>query len=138
MRMDDLDLMLPGPAAILPEQFKAKARCGARESAIHRLMLGILRDAVELFFKATDPTSRIPARHRREVLAWFSSRDRRWIFSFERICDALGLDSSYLRRGLSDRARLHALGGGGADRPRFRPDGLRDGSPSYAAAAYPH
>jgi len=27
------------------------------------------------------------------VRGWFESRDRRWLFSFERICEALDLDS---------------------------------------------
>jgi hypothetical protein len=41
---------------------------------------------------------------RREILAWFASPDRTWLFSFERICEALELDPDYLRRGLWRRA----------------------------------
>ncbi|MGH7896032.1 MAG: hypothetical protein ACREQL_15275 [Candidatus Binatia bacterium] len=95
---------LVSPQIMLPEQFVRPARCGARESAVHRLMLGVLRDAAELYCKACDPRSRVPRRRVQEVLAWFASRDRTWPFSFERICEALGFDPDYLRRGLRRRA----------------------------------
>jgi hypothetical protein len=93
------------PAFILPEQMHRRAACGARESAIHRLMLGILRDAVDMYLKALTPGNRVPAKRLREVVAWFASHDRQWPFSFERICEALGFDSEYIRGGLYRRGQ---------------------------------
>jgi hypothetical protein len=93
------------PAFILPEQMHRRAACGARESAIHRLMLGILRDAVDMYLKALTPGNRVPAKRLREVVAWFASHDRQWPFSFERICEALGFDSDYIRGGLYRRGQ---------------------------------
>lgn len=39
-------------------------------------------------------------RRRRAAAAYVASRDRRWPFSFENLCDALSLDSGRLRRAL--------------------------------------
>src|SRR5881296_656519 len=36
----------------------------------------------------------------REAEEWIGDPDRTWLFSFENICDVLGLDADYLRRGL--------------------------------------
>jgi hypothetical protein len=50
-----------------------------------------------------------------EVEAWVENRDARWLYSFENICDVLGLEPEYLRRGLhtwKERAR-----GGAETRP---------------------
>jgi hypothetical protein len=88
------------PAFVLPDQMSRGARCGARESATHRLMLGILRDAVDLYLKSLQPGNRVAAKRLREVVAWFASNDRQWPFSFERICEALSLEPEYIRGGL--------------------------------------
>jgi hypothetical protein len=93
------------PAFVLPDQMSRRAACGARESAIHRLMLGILRDAVDLYLKALTPGNRVAAKRLREVVAWFASDDRQWPFSFERICEALGFDPDYIRAGLYKNGR---------------------------------
>ena len=65
-----------------------------------RLMLAVLGDAVDCYRKgrrARDPATRLLFA---ETRAWMESTDRRAIFSFESICDALDIDADYLRRGL--------------------------------------
>jgi hypothetical protein len=89
---------------LLPEQLLDRARCGARNSTAHRLMLGVLADAIGLYLRANDPRRHMAPSRRREILAWFASPDRSWLFSFERICEALDFDADYLRRGLWRRA----------------------------------
>jgi hypothetical protein len=96
---------LCGVEVLLPAQQGKGPRLQARYSSTHRLMLGILQDAVETYRKACDPTRRISPRTRREVCGWFASHDQSWPFSFERICEALDLDADYLRRGLLGAAR---------------------------------
>jgi len=93
------------PAFVLPDQMSRRAACGARESATHRLMLGILRDAVDLYLKALVPGNRVAAKRLREVIAWIASNDRQWPFSFERICEALALEPEYIRMGLYRQGR---------------------------------
>jgi len=62
----------------------------------HRLMLALLCDALHVF---TDASQRVGTpRQRAELRAWFESPDPSYVFSFESICDALGLDPSYVRR----------------------------------------
>ena len=68
-------------------------------------MLGILRDAVDLYLKALTPGNRVAAKRLREVIAWFASNDRQWPFSFERICEALSLEPEYIRSGLYRHGR---------------------------------
>ena len=68
-------------------------------SGEHRLMLAILEDAVALWVKSLSGGA--VARHEvRGARTWLESRDRSWPFAFESVCDLLGLDSGYIRRGL--------------------------------------
>ena len=65
-----------------------------------RLMLAVLGDAVDCYRRgrgARDPATRLLFD---ETRAWVESTDRRALFSFESICDALDIDADYLRRGL--------------------------------------
>ena len=57
-----------------------------------RLMAAVLEDAVNILRKR--PRSRAG----REAREWLASRDTTWPFAFERICEALDLDSSNIRR----------------------------------------
>ena len=90
---------------VLPDQYRRPAGCGARESSVHRLMLAVLENAIAVYLKASDPHRHVGLRERREVTHWFRSRDRRWLFSFERICEALDFDPDGLRRGLRSWVR---------------------------------
>ena len=80
-------------------------RSPAELSGEHRLMLAILEDAVALYVKSL--SSRTVAGHEgSRAWAWLKSRDRSSPFAFECICDLLGFDSGYIRRGLrAARAR---------------------------------
>ena len=104
---DDSLERLISPQVILPAQLSWRGGFGARESSAHRLMLGILKDAVDLYCKVRDPRHPVPARRLREVHEWFESHDRTWLFSFERICEALEFDPECMRRGVR-RARAAA------------------------------
>jgi hypothetical protein len=65
--------------------------------AERRLMAAVLEDAVRTVLR---PARTATARRVREELRWFASTDRRNPFAFERVCEALGIDPSYLRRRL--------------------------------------
>ena len=72
------------------------------------LMCAVLEDAIRCLMGQGYPG------HSRGLLAararaWVAARDHRWPFSFECICDALGIESSPLRRHLlRDRWELIA------------------------------
>lgn len=86
------------PECVLPEQFFAMKRPPLiGETA---LMLAVLKDAVEIFQKYAHSPE---AGHRvqfEEALGYLDSDDTEWPYSAANICDVLGIDLSYLRRGL--------------------------------------
>jgi hypothetical protein len=77
----------------------------ATRSGEHRLIVAILDDAVSILVK-NHAGGFVTHREVREARAWLASRDRSLPFGFESICDVLGLDPSYIRRGIrAARAR---------------------------------
>ena len=99
--MIDQDQLSPliEPEVILPEQFFSGPRRG-QELGEHRLMAAILDDAVLTYCVPQVARARGGGRAEREARAWIESTDRSWVFSFERICEALDLDAEYIRRGV--------------------------------------
>jgi hypothetical protein len=63
-----------------------------------RLLLAVLQDAIEHIGRGDRSASGKGTAA--EARAWVASRDRSWPFAFEAICDALGLEPDYIRRGL--------------------------------------
>jgi hypothetical protein len=86
---------------LTPEQFFPLAKDSAAAwSGERRLLLAVLQDAVESFFRYRKDPTRRGRRLFRETHEWFWSTDRQWLCSFESICDNLHLDANYIRRGL--------------------------------------
>jgi hypothetical protein len=71
----------------------------AARSGEHRLMLAILEDAIAIFVKSVSGSA-VNRNDAKAARAWLESRDRTLPFSFESICDLLGFDACYMRRGL--------------------------------------
>lgn len=65
------------------------------------LMLAVLEDAVFCLKKNLLIPSRKGRRLLRETEDWICEEDNEWPFSFKNICEVLGLDPDYLRRGLT-------------------------------------
>ena len=65
-----------------------------------RLLLAVLEDAIRTYRRYAFANDRHGAVLLSHVEEWFASDDTDWTFSFAAICDALGLDASYLRGGL--------------------------------------
>jgi len=89
------DRVRPGRDALSPER---------------RLLIAVLEDAVHVY--RTQAGAVLPRQRAlfADAEAWIESDDRSWIFSFESICDHLGLDPEYLRRGLrAHRARTRGV-----------------------------
>ena len=87
---------------MLPEQYLQQAGSRLTEPQ-RRLMLAVLMSVVNDCQRrgAVPPTA--PAADRRamsEALAYVESTDRKWPFSFENVCEAIGIDSGWLRRNL--------------------------------------
>jgi hypothetical protein len=82
---------------VLPLQHFGSRRKQAPEQ---RLMIAVLRDAVDCVERHRRASDRQSQRQFREETQWFLSGETDWPFSFECICDALGLDSSAVRHSL--------------------------------------
>lgn len=75
------------------------------------LALAVLEDAVACLQKFRNSAKEKERRIFLETEAWVDENDREWFFSFLNVCDFLGLDPDYLRRGLrqetSDRSAVN-------------------------------
>jgi hypothetical protein len=94
------------PWTVLPSQTVGRGATAAL-SGERRLFGAILADAIQLYLKHTKGRN---ARSRilfRETEHWIESDDRRSLFSFENVCDVLGIDAGRMRRAL----HLHAASG---------------------------
>lgn len=84
------------PNTILPVQYFNQLHRRSAWTGELRLMAAILQDAVEVVY--TRPkTSRKARQLIRETTRWFRSNDRTHVFSFLRICEALGLHPNAVR-----------------------------------------
>lgn len=102
------------PEVVVPAQFFTGFRNDASLRPEKRLMLAVLEEAVADFQKQVVATTREGRRLFADIENWMAADDRTWPFSFANICDALGLEASWLRGGLArwrdaQRAR-HARG----------------------------
>jgi hypothetical protein len=64
------------------------------------LMLAVLEDAIKCFQNKVLARSRRREKLFEESEAWILARDRDWFFSFENICEVLGINPAYVRQGL--------------------------------------
>jgi len=98
------------PDTLLPSQFFDRLR-GRERRGEWRLMVAILEDAVNVYLKQAAATDPHQCQLFEEAEEWIETHDRQYVFSFESICDALGLDPDYVRGGLR-RAKERARGRG--------------------------
>jgi len=98
--MEDRIASLFQPDTLLTEQYLETHRRKTHLEPEIRLMLAVLEDAVSCFQKyvtAQRPKEKVLFRDAEE---WFLEKDSDSIYSFENICESLGLDPDYLRKGL--------------------------------------
>ena len=85
------------PDTLAPEQFYSTLKKSHFIDPERRLMAAILEDAVSCLSK-----EQRHGKYFAEALSWINADDPEdWIFSFANVCETLGLDPSYLRRGLN-------------------------------------
>lgn len=97
---------LIAPDIILPTQLPAASARARRMMAEYHLLVAVLEDAVQCFQKYVRPKSRRQRRLFREAEAWIMSAHKRSNrkgeddvpgFSFEFICDTVGIDANDVR-----------------------------------------
>ncbi len=98
--MTDRSFGLFEPDALLPAQFYAAFRGGSAVRGEKRLMLAVLEDALDCYQKYAFARDVHGRQLFDESHDWITSSNRAWFFSFENICETLGINPEYLRRGL--------------------------------------
>ena len=118
------------PDTLLPSQYFDRIRRRASFDGERRLMVAVLEDAVDVYRKQAGARDRKRRQLFEDAEAWIESDDKSWIFSFENICDVLGIDATYLRKGLRRWKQL--AGGDRGQLVAFRDD-ARDDAPDAPA-----
>jgi hypothetical protein len=106
-----LDERLAGlavPDTLLPVQYFEAMRRKHLLPGEKRLVLSVLEDAVECFMKYIGSSTKKGQRLFRDAEEWITLEDKKWVFSFDNVCEALDIDPNYLRRGLRDW-KIHQL-----------------------------
>ena len=100
---ESLQYMMGGDTSVA-DQFFATLRRSEHLEPEKDLLMAILQDAIHDYRKyrlARDPDGK--ARFR-EVKEWIMAGGNGWIFSFNNICELLGLDPDYVRQGVREPA----------------------------------
>jgi len=90
------------PDTLLPIQYFEAMRRKHLLPGEKRLVLSVLEDAVECFMKYLDSSTKKGQRLFRDAEVWITLEDKKWMFSFDNVCETLDIDPDYLRRGLRE------------------------------------
>jgi hypothetical protein len=100
---DDFLAKILEPDIFLPSQFYGTGGLSRQLEGEKRLMIAILKDAVECLDKYRAATNSSGRSHYESALGWVRDKGADWLFSFTNICDFLGFDPDYLREVLLKR-----------------------------------
>lgn len=88
------------PDTLLSAQYFDNLRRKTYFEPEKRLMLAILQDAVNCYRDKVQTQNRKGQRLFAETESWVIESNGDWIFSFDNVCEALSLNSEYVRQGL--------------------------------------
>jgi hypothetical protein len=83
---------------MLPVQFVEFLQRPSERTPELRLMAAVLEDAIRTFCRCAASQTVRSRRLFEDTAEWFDTSDVSWPFSFENICDALGLEAEWIRR----------------------------------------
>jgi hypothetical protein len=99
------------PDILTPRQYyDGRHRDDPETRAVKRLMFAVLADAVRCFQTYADGSTRAARRIFIETEAWISDRNAQGPFTFEMICETLGIEPDCLREGLREWRAQQASG----------------------------
>lgn len=84
------------PDVVLPSQYFNSQQAGLKGGE-RRLMAALLSDGIEAYILHS--TSKRKG-DRIDAQEWVETRDQDYVFSFDNVCDCLGINPEYLRLGL--------------------------------------
>ena len=88
------------PDIVLPEQFFEGARRDSCISGEKALMLAVLEDGIRCFQEHLRNARSNPRLLSQQAEEWIRAVDYEWPFSFNNVCDALGIDPDCMRDAL--------------------------------------
>ena len=100
---DDFLARILEPDIFLPSQFYGSAGLSRQLEGEKRLMIAILKDAVECLEKYRGSRSSVGGCLYESAIEWVEDNSTEWLFSFTNICDLLGFDPAYMRQVLLKR-----------------------------------
>ncbi len=100
---DDFLARILEPDIFLPSQFYGSSGLSRQLEGEKRLMIAVLKDAVECLEKYRGSRNSIGQCQYLSAIEWVEDTDTDWLFSFTNICDLLGFDPEYLREVLLKR-----------------------------------
>ncbi|HEX7228330.1 MAG TPA: hypothetical protein VF353_11210 [Candidatus Binatia bacterium] len=105
---DDFLARIVEPDVFLPSQFYGSGGLSRQLDGEKRLMIAILKDAVECLNKYRGARSSLGTSQYQNALEWIEDEGTEWLFSFNNICDLLGFDPDYLRKVLIKKEGRYA------------------------------
>ena len=104
---DDFLARILEPDIFLPSQFYGSGGLSRKLEGDKRLMIAILKDAVECLEKYRGSRSSAGRINYQNAIDWVEDTGTEWLFSFTNICDLLGFDPHYLREVLLKREKRY-------------------------------
>jgi hypothetical protein len=98
--LDDKVLAVFQPDILISSQFLATYRRRFHLNPEQLLMVAVLEDAIICFQDHVAATCRRKRLLHAEAEQWILDGDKSYLFSFENICESIGLEPTYLRQGL--------------------------------------
>jgi hypothetical protein len=100
---DDFLARILEPDIFLPSQFYGNGGLLRQLEGEKRLMIAILKDAVECLEKYRGARSSSGRSNYDNAIEWVEDTSTDWLYSFTNVCELLGFDPHYLRETLLKR-----------------------------------
>jgi hypothetical protein len=97
------------PDVLISQLWGDGSRRSAALSSEKRLMLAVLRDALDCYQKYVFAYDRVGRELFNEAAAWIACTDANGLFSFQNISETLDIEPEYFRRGLAEWQTRHQL-----------------------------
>ncbi len=122
--MAESNFVFTGNDTTLRDQYFATFRRSEHLEPEMALLMAILEDAIHCYRKYRAARDRAGRERFRETEQWIMEEGDDWLFSFANVCELLGLDPQYIRRGVRE------MSASPAETERSR---RRDGTHRHAA-----
>ena len=98
-----------GPRTIDSGRYFDVFRNSERLAPEKALVLAVLEDAIHCFQQYSVARDRAGKQKFSEAENWIMRQGRDWVFTFDNVCELLGLDPQYVRRGLRESEKTAAM-----------------------------